>query len=307
MLGDGPIDVRRAVRELSDGRVLLVNADAGGVILDSSLTEARRIGWLPMKSSWIGPADTTYFGSTVGRSFIVVDPAGKIVRRGQSINSPRTVHLFVAGPDGGRLDARSRFLITADARSEAPDSADLVWVDLAGRYEFTGVTVRVKNPWGVRDVYGMVDLNDAWTALPDGSIFVFRSRGCRAEVFSSTGVSTQGPTVPCPARLLTAEVTRRRLSAVGSTEVVESGSRILDMTYVPTSILSGPDGRVWLQRNPFLEDNPYGDTVYDVFDATGRIVDAFTIRRDRRVVGLGSGVVYMARLNDGLLERVSTR
>jgi len=60
-----------------------------------------------------------------------------------------------------------------------------------------------------------------------------------------------------------------------------------------------PDGEVWVARNlPASDDTP----LYDVFDATGKLVRKVRLARRSSVVGFGKGTVYVVRRDEDDLQ-----
>ena len=56
-----------------------------------------------------------------------------------------------------------------------------------------------------------------------------------------------------------------------------------------------PDGRVWVLRTRAWNDSI---PTFDVFDATGRVVERVSLPRRTRLIGFGNGVAYLARIDD---------
>jgi hypothetical protein len=60
-----------------------------------------------------------------------------------------------------------------------------------------------------------------------------------------------------------------------------------------------PDGQVWVQRVKSAGDKTPS---YDVFDGTGKLVGAVTLRPKSRVAGFGKGTVYVIRTDEDDLQ-----
>jgi hypothetical protein len=60
-----------------------------------------------------------------------------------------------------------------------------------------------------------------------------------------------------------------------------------------------PEGQVWVQRVKSANDKTPS---YDVFDGTGKLVGAVTLRPKSRVAGFGKGTVYVVRTDDDDLQ-----
>ena len=57
---------------------------------------------------------------------------------------------------------------------------------------------------------------------------------------------------------------------------------------------SRPNGEVWVLRSRRPGDNV---PVYDVFDATGRVIGKVALPAKSRLIGFGQGTVYLIRLD----------
>jgi hypothetical protein len=60
-----------------------------------------------------------------------------------------------------------------------------------------------------------------------------------------------------------------------------------------------PDGQVWVQRVKSANDKTPS---YDVFDGTGKLVGAVTLRPRSRIAGFGKGTVYVVRTDEDDLQ-----
>ena len=60
-----------------------------------------------------------------------------------------------------------------------------------------------------------------------------------------------------------------------------------------------PEGQVWVQRVKSAGDKTPS---YDVFDGTGKLVGAVTLRPRSRVAGFGKGTVYVVRTDEDDLQ-----
>jgi hypothetical protein len=76
--------------------------------------------------------------------------------------------------------------------------------------------------------------------------------------------------------------------------------------FVARTAIVAPDGRLWVERFRAANDST---PVFDVFDRTANRVLAITLPRRTRLVGFGTGSIYLVRIdNDGLqyLQRYRT-
>jgi hypothetical protein len=65
--------------------------------------------------------------------------------------------------------------------------------------------------------------------------------------------------------------------------------------FLNNAVQVAPDGRVWVLRTRAWTDST---PMFDVFDATGRVVERVTLPKRTRLVGFGNGVAYVARTDD---------
>lgn len=68
--------------------------------------------------------------------------------------------------------------------------------------------------------------------------------------------------------------------------------------YLDDAALMAPDGRLWIARTVALGEAP----LYDVIDTEGRLVEQWRLPPDRRLVGVGHNVLYLARRDSNEFE-----
>jgi hypothetical protein len=71
--------------------------------------------------------------------------------------------------------------------------------------------------------------------------------------------------------------------------------------FLSGAVVAAPDGRVWVHRTRAYNDSV---PVYDVFDASGKVVQRVSLPKGTRLVGFGRGVVYLVRPDEDDLLRV---
>lgn len=71
--------------------------------------------------------------------------------------------------------------------------------------------------------------------------------------------------------------------------------------FLSGAALAAPDGRVWVQRTRAHDDSV---ATYDVFDASGKVVERVALPRGARLVGFGEGAVWLARPDEDDLLRL---
>jgi hypothetical protein len=62
--------------------------------------------------------------------------------------------------------------------------------------------------------------------------------------------------------------------------------------FVGTAVLSTPEGQIWVGRGHSATDRTWR---YDIFDGRGVLIGSATLGARSRVVGFGTGTVYIAR------------
>lgn len=174
---------------------------------------------------------------------------------------------------------------------------------------------------------------DDWVVLPDGRVAVVRSPEYRVDFFSSLTRRTTGPTVAydkirvddAVKKMIEDQRARNSRNAVrmsvsmgsgGAQRSTEIGGRggdlppLTDWPGVMPPFLAGtsfpasgaiarPNGEVWVQRT----QKPGIDTpLYDVFDASGRVIGHVVLPAKTRLLGFGQGTVYLVRTDDDDLQ-----
>lgn len=237
------------VRELADGR-LLVN-DAGArrlLLLDASLALVRVVAdssaesGIPYGRRPTGiiayAGDSTLLVDVAARAFLVVDPAGTIVR---VMSTPRPADVsFMWNPAFGTpgFDERGRLIyrgwIMPAMRGQehgAPlsqlaiaDSAPLLRADLDARMVDTLGWVRIPKlratvtpvSGGMRmtPVINPVSVIDDWALLPDGSIGIVRGQDYHIDWIHADGTRSSSPKMPFDWKRLTED---EKIAIVDST------------------------------------------------------------------------------------------
>jgi hypothetical protein len=162
---------------------------------------------------------------------------------------------------------------------------------------------------------------------PDGRIVVVRAAPYRIEWIALDGRRTLGPIAAAPEIRITEDEketflrSQVRPGAIlvrgpsgppqqpkGRSATPKLSSADLkammnpDMTWprVKPPFLAGAvhiarDGRVWVLRTRAHDDSI---PVFDVFDGAGRVIERVALPKRTRLVGFGSGIVYLARTDD---------
>lgn len=70
--------------------------------------------------------------------------------------------------------------------------------------------------------------------------------------------------------------------------------------FVANSAVATPTGQLWVERSQPAE----ADRLYDVFGPDGNLMRQVKLAADRRIIGFGSGTVYVARSDDDELQHL---
>jgi hypothetical protein len=228
-----PLSSVAAVRQLSDGRVLVNDIIAHRVVLfDSVLSKATVVadstsatanaygarvgGLIPYRS------DTTLFVDPSSLSILVLSPAG-MIQRVISAPRPNEMQNLIGGPNGtpgfdskGRLIYSARVIIppappSADGKRPDPvfaESSLIVRVDLAtrkldtlGGFRIPKQVVSVKrdgsgNISSISLLSNPLSTVDDWAVEADGSVAVVRGLDYHVDWLSADGRWTSSPRMP---------------------------------------------------------------------------------------------------------------
>lgn len=199
------------------------------------------------------------------------------------------------------------------------DSVAVVrWDPSDGRIEMitrvsNGGRVRLNLPTGVsslaRSITPFPHL-DAWAVLPDGRVAVVHHSPFRVDVVDVAGHVRRGTVRESPAIAITAAervAYRRRVEGARVGALRTGGgsgpqSRAPELPdeafpstmppFIAATVLATPEGEIWVGRSHAATDRTWR---YDIFDATGRLLGAATLRNGSLVAGFGEATVYVAR------------
>lgn len=334
------------LHEFGDGRVIAVDFRENRTVLVDFARQASR----DLTRPGTGPAELPlvlsvlrWFGDTVllggHREALKVSPEAKIVDKVsmpfaalRSFSAPQfadregrlygnTQDPLGRNPDGSFVAALGRTVLRTDLRSGRVDS--LVRLQLRDPLQPLG------NPWRP------YPMHDAYAVLPNGDVMVIRALGYSVEVWRDGIKITARPVpgyTPIPIGPAERDAYRDEKArqpagggggSTGATEVSSEAGRsarrralgIPDEIFPPilppiievNAALVDRDGIVWVARS-FRAGST--DRLYDLFDGTGTLVRRVIVRNRGKVVGFGSGVVYVAvpDRDDVLsLEKVAVR
>jgi hypothetical protein len=284
------------------------------------------------------PGDTTLLVDRVNRRFLVILPNGKTggtipFPPGGGILDPRAVDrtgriyfqgsLFGGGPiDPSISTPDSVPILRWDRRRNVTDTVTFLKVP--------SMAVRTSGGGG-SSVGGAIMFRsqpfspeDTWSAGTDGRVAVARVRDYHVDWFSPTLQRTSGPANKfAPVRVTEAdkEALRKQMANGPRMMVSVGGGGGTSTRSAPPPPPPGdmgepeypefkppfpgrstwvtPEGQVWVLRS-----RPASDPVptLDVFDQRGMMVGQVKLPKDRRVVGFGNGVVYLAHTDQDDLQ-----
>jgi hypothetical protein len=330
-----------SIRELSDGRVLVADAQEHEVYLadprSGVVKPVSRRGNGPGEFQHATvllpiPGDTTLLYDGANHRYLVLSATGTPVgtRTAEAAQGSTTLGGVPAAIDASRrIYAVGNPMAAAMSSGRLPDAAPLLRSALGGSREDTVATLKL--PVATMNVGGRMlrgvtssgsapfAAQDEWDVTPSGAVAVVRVAPYRVEWISPTGTITTGPTVPYEPLRVTAgdqrdfDASQKRSS--GGMRVGADG-RGTPFNGAPTPVL--PDvkppfiardvkvssrGEVWVKRTYASGD---ATTMCDVFDGSGTRLATVRIPSDAHVVGFGKDAVYLSRTDaDGLqtLER----
>ena len=284
------------------------------------------------------PGNQTWLYDLLGRRFLPIDQNGAVADPvplpGASGAGGRGM-LMMGGAQG--FDAQGRIYFQAPPLdpthpSESPDSlAILRWDRVHPAMDtvawIVGPKAQVTTTGGGRRFSMRIgggkvfEPEEAWGVAGTGAVARVIPAPYHVVWYPTGGAAAAGPVVPYQALPVTQadkdEVIAARKRGGGGTFVAMSrnGGRVTtpqkielpDPEFADTkppflgqsAVLVSPEGEVWVQRTQkFGERNP----VYDVFDRAGRLARKVTLQPRSRVVGFGSGTVYVVRQDEDDLE-----
>lgn len=304
-----------SLRELSDGRVLVIDAQEKAVrLLDFARKTAAQVGRQGGgPGEYQSPArllplagDTTLLTDPGLRRTIVILPSGRAgdvlldaARLPAAPNGAATPvavdsrsRLYLLGPSatfaaGVPTTLDSTPILRYDLRAAKLDS--LGWVKLPQRdvkIDRQGTAIR-----GVNIRTFPLSPQDDWAVLPDGRVAIARTAEYRVDLLGGPGGPVRGQRVNVPPLPLSAE--DRRLFPP---DIPAPRSK---PPFGPGALLAGTDGLLWVRRTTAAESDP---ARYDLFDASARLVRQVTLPPRTRVAGFGRGVIYLVRRDADDLE-----
>jgi len=332
-----PFTQIRTIRELRDGRVLVVDPrDRIVQLIDFRTGTATKVGRTGAGPGEYGlpdriialPGDSSAIFDPDNSRYLIITPEGSTgatfriedggVRMGGRGAAPRGTdsrgRIFIEG---------SAFIATADGGIAASDSAPLLRVDRATKRLDTLAYVQLAKgnargsggPNGVMMMTGLKAFpsRDDWTPLPDGGVGIARVHDYHVERYSASGIRTAGPPItwtPIPVTEAEKEAwraARRGLPAAGRGGAIpknlppppQSEFPAVMPPFVSAATMARSNGEIWVLRSHRSTDAP----VYDVFGATGAMVRRVAMPGPgARLVGFGTNTIYVIRRDADDLE-----
>jgi hypothetical protein len=324
------------VRELKDGRLLVVDEREGSVtLIDFKSSAAKQVG-----RSGAGPGEYGYPGRLLalpGDSSLLHDPrnARYLVIRpdgtpGETFSLDRAVAASLGSRGSIPRGTDSRGAIYFEAVSQIGQGAAPLPVDSAALLRFDRRDGTLDTVAWVRLAKGDVRVTpgpgkgvsittgaqafptrDDWVALPEGGIAVVRVRDYHVDWYPMSGK----PVSASPVRFAPITVTERekeawraeRRSRVVSRSVGGTQANLPEPEWPATmppfvywQTFSRPNGDLWVLRSHKADTNP----VYDVFSALGALRERVALPVGTRLVGFGNATAYLVRRDDDDLEHL---
>jgi hypothetical protein len=304
------------IRELRDGRVLVVDARERGVRLADfhagTVVSIGRDGSGPGEyrapiSIFPAPGDSSIIFDGGQTRLLYADAAGRLGRIQSSADvgaSSGALTRFVPrqGDARGRLYAtESAIRQTAQGVTLADSSAILRW----DRNRTALVPLAYVRGRSLEDRGGAIGgpsaipfvVGDQWAVAPDGRVAIVRWDTYRVELIGQGGQRVVGPVVPVEPIRVTPAI-RDAWRSQQAPGVPEPPRWPEFLPPFPTrAAIFAPNGDLWVRRNGPAQSLP----LYDVFDQFARRILRVQLDAPGDVVGFGQAHVLIARVDeDGL-------
>lgn len=331
----------RGVRELRDGKVILVDRlDRGILSADFATGAVQKIGADgrgPLEYKLISgliplPGDSTLAFDEGNGRFVLITPDLRIARTFTLI-LPR-----LGQPTGARgVDREGRYYLRIPAwmfpGEQGRDTLPIVRYDVRRGQVDTiafakGSTERPRVEHRVMGVpYVIFAAEDGWAVAPDGRVAVVRSGDYHVEWYTPGRPVVRGPAVPFTPRRVTAAERFAYIkhfvenSATSGRDASGGGGLSAGPTLSDAELQVITDAGDFAEVHPPFTDRapmigpdgtlwvqrsmPSGvPESWDLFDATGRLTTRVALPAGRSLAGLGAGKVYLVSTDDDGLERV---
>lgn len=323
---DGDVTAISGVFELPDGRLLLSDFREPALYLvdlrTHSSSRISRPGSGPNEYQqpggiYLGTGDTVLVLDRQQARVLLVTPNGRVAGM-RSVAVQGTSGSSDLDVDRTRLDAvgTPHFLDPNSAfgirRGRPVDSVPLWRFDPVRQRADTVAQLRqpetrIISAEGnvVRSQRVLFSPADGWAVAPDGRVAVIRSEPYRIEWITRDGRVVRGPEidyVPVPVSRADRDAVTGQgggRAGVGAPGGVPKGSLTgvapifadTKPAFDPDDIIVAPNGYLWVGRTM---PATAATVVYDVFDARGERIDRIALPARSRVVGFGTGAVYVS-------------
>lgn len=326
------------VRELKDGRVVVLDAQDKAIhLIDLAANTGVRIGRdgdgpgefrLPLEIWPVGDSAVVRDMARFGK-LMVITPKGAIGGFVPMLDSALSTRSF--NPTG--VDAAGRFYGLEYTANSVYDSARVVRWDRARRTRdtvalFMSSLIPPKMNEGdvVRAASGRVAgvrraarpraffAYNQWALAPDGRVAIVGASPYRVTYVNTNGSRTAGPVVnyrPVPVTEAEKEAWLVEASRPGPSLMMQRDGPMV-ATYrkrqAPTDVEwadvlppfqlkaahFASDGMLWVQRST----KAGAPALFDVFDASAKVAFQIELAAGRKLLGFGTGTVYLARVDE---------
>ena len=307
-----------SVRELSDGRVIVLDVGQSVHVVDFRTHSVEQIG---RTGSGPGEYKSPQLLLPAGRdTTLITDPGNaRLLEIGPNAKAVRVISDAWPLPDGRPgtrlargIDAKGRGYLTGRAASPLPersavqaDSSALLRYargsavdDTLGYIHMSPRKIDIAQSNGtIRSVSIVIPpfpSQDGWAAFPDGAVALVRTHDYRVDWVLADGKRVAGRVIPfTPVKVTEADKKKR------SPNAPEPEWPEVKPPFAYTGVLAGADGNVWIPRYASADDTR---SHYDVIDRRGVIVARVDVPNRGKVVGFGAKSIYVVRLDDDDLQ-----
>ena len=317
-----PFDAIGAIRELRDGRLIVVDVNAKTLSLvnlaHGTATPIGREGQGPKEYRFPAgllplPGDTTLVIDAMQQRFLRLNPDGTPV---DVIPIPSGMQFFsgMLTDRAGRIYAQGN---PSTSGNQGRDSLPVLRWDRAKKT--TDTLAWVAGQLTVPKKFGsfttafpvLFSGQDVWSVAPDGQLGIARLADYHVEWVGGAQRVT-GPAIPYE-RVKVTDKEKEQIRAVKPKASVVIGLPSGAMPALPAipqpdiadykppfdRAMVAPDSLLWIERA-----TTNGAAVYDVIDRQGRLVRQVELPPKTRLIGFGAHTLYLARSDDDGLQRI---
>ena len=326
-----PFDNLRGARELSDGRLIVL--DVGFFVVSLSRGIRAPLGRsgdgpgeyrLPLRLFGLRGDTTAYIDMARPRKLLLIQPSGEL--RG---SLEITGGLNVSDPEAA--DGRG-MIYSQHRRTKGPpisrDSTDIVGWDLAtGRRDTVAAVMERKVISSLRSPLRPGPpppffTHGQWSVSWDGRVAGVSVEPYQVTLFNPDRTVIAGPVIPTEQFLVTDAHRQawleKAMEPIAVLSMASSGSPVSSYRrrtrsdvepaawpkylppFLPRALSFAPDGMLWVLRTT---EDPYLP-VFDVIDKTGRLSGRLALPRGRRLLCHGKAGVYLVRVDEDGLQYI---